>query len=201
MRKFRYWTAVSLGAVAIATIAGPAISQSATETYTYDALGRLVRIDRSGGQNDGKITGTCFDPAGNRTRYDLSSSAPAACPTPTPVPTPTSTPTPTPTPTNSPPTTVANTVGVLCGATATADLVANDSDPEGNVPLSLVSLSVPDGDGAAGASIISSTSVSITGDFEHSTTIYTYTVQDSLGATSTGTLTINTNGPSSQCGL
>ncbi|MAL00484.1 MAG: hypothetical protein CL805_15545 [Citromicrobium sp.] len=65
----------------------------------------------------------------------------------------------------------------------------------------MVSLSIPDGNGFAGASIISSTSVSISGDFEHSTTIYTYTVQDSLGATSTGTLTINTNGPPSQCGL
>ena len=199
MRKFRYWTAVSFGAVAMAMSAGPAISQSATETYTYDALGRLVQIDRSGGQNDGKITGTCFDPAGNRTRYDLASSTPAACPTPVPLPTPT--PPPTPTPTNSPPTTVADTVGVLCGATTTADLVANDSDPEGNVPLSLVSLSVPDGAGAAGALIVSSTSVSIHGDFEHSTTIYTYTVQDSLGATSTGTLTINTGGPPNQCGL
>ena len=199
MRKFRYWTAVSFGAVAMAMSAGPAISQSATETYTYDALGRLVQIDRSGGQNDGKITGTCFDPAGNRTRYDLASSTPVACPTPVPLPTPT--PTPTPTPSNSPPVTAADTVGVLCNATTTANLVANDSDPEGDVPLSLVSLSLPSGSGLAGAAIVSSTSVSITGDFEHSTTTYTYTVEDSLGATSTGTLTINTNGPSSQCGL
>ena len=89
MRKLRYWSVVSLGTMAIAMIAGPAISQSATETYTYDALGRLVKIDRSGGQNDGKITGTCFDPAGNRTRYDLSDSAPAACPTFVSLPTPT----------------------------------------------------------------------------------------------------------------
>ena len=58
-----------------------------TTTYSYDGLGRLKGSTISGGTNSGRTTGTCFDAAGNRTRYDVATSAPGACPTPTPTPT------------------------------------------------------------------------------------------------------------------
>jgi YD repeat-containing protein len=61
---------------------------SETRTYSYDALGRLVASTIAGGPNDTRQIGTCFDRAGNRMRYDVATSAPAACPTPTPTPTP-----------------------------------------------------------------------------------------------------------------
>ena len=164
---------------------GTAGQAGETRTYTYDARGRLVAVDVNGGPADGQSAAYAYDDAGNRTNVTATGGA--------------SPPTPTPTPTNSPPTAVADVVSVLCGATTTANLVANDSDPENNTPLSLVSIVLSGGSGFSGASIASSTSVSIHGDFEHSTTIYTYTVQDSLGATSTGTLTINAVGPPSKC--
>lgn len=85
MRRSRVWFLSTSGA-AIALASG-AIAQETT-TYSYDALGRLKASTISGGPNAGKQTGTCFDPAGNRTRYDVASAPPAPCPTPTPTPTP-----------------------------------------------------------------------------------------------------------------
>jgi YD repeat-containing protein len=59
-----------------------------TVTYSYDALGRLTGSTTAGGPNNSRTTGTCFDHAGNRMRYDVATSAPSTCPTPTPTPTP-----------------------------------------------------------------------------------------------------------------
>jgi len=81
--------ALLLSGVAIATLIESASFASETTTYSYDALGRLVTTARSGGPNNGVIMGTCFDSAGNRVRYDVTTSTPAACPTPAPTPTPT----------------------------------------------------------------------------------------------------------------
>lgn len=70
----------------VATVAGA----QETTTYNYDALGRLTGSSTAGGPNNNVATGTCFDRAGNRTRYDVNaptptpSPAPGACPTPTP---------------------------------------------------------------------------------------------------------------------
>ena len=53
-----------------------------TVNYSYDELGRLTGSNTTGGPNNTRTTGTCFDRAGNRMRYDVSTSAPSACPTP-----------------------------------------------------------------------------------------------------------------------
>ena len=180
MRKLRYWSVVSSRAVAIGTIAGPAISQSVSETFSGDALGRLVQIDRSGGENDGKIISTCFDPVGDRTRYDLTSSAPAASPMST-------------TPANALPVTELDAVSVFCKATTTANLVVNDSYPENEVPLSLMSIET-DSIGSASIAIMSSRSVSITGSSSAGTANFLYVVQDSLGAQSSDVITAPTCG-------
>ena len=71
-----------------ALLAGMAAAAE-TKTYSYDALGRLTGSSIAGGPNDTRKTGTCFDRAGNRLRYDVATATPAACPTPTPTPTPT----------------------------------------------------------------------------------------------------------------
>jgi hypothetical protein len=65
----------------------------------------------------------------------------------------------------------------------------NDYDPDGNTPLSLVSISYSGGLGTAFDSdprIIFRPNSSGTG-----TAVITYTVQDSLGATATGTFNLN----------
>ena len=75
-------TTFSLAGVAVALLVGTAFAQETT-TYSYDALGRLTGSATAGGPNNTRQTGTCFDRAGNRTRYDVSTSAPSPCPTPT----------------------------------------------------------------------------------------------------------------------
>lgn len=53
-----------------------AAQASETSTYTYDALGRLTAVARSGGPNDGAQVNTVFDANGNRTSHG-GTSAPA----------------------------------------------------------------------------------------------------------------------------
>lgn len=84
MNRAKVWLACSVTTAAIASYG--AVAQETT-TYSYDGLGRLKSSAIAGGSNSGRTTGTCFDAAGNRMRYDVATSAPAACPTPTPTPT------------------------------------------------------------------------------------------------------------------
>lgn len=85
MRRGRLGLAAVVGIVAAA--ASAAYAQETT-TYVYDELGRLVSSSISGGPNNSRVTGTCFDRAGNRIRYDVATTQPATCPTPAPTPTP-----------------------------------------------------------------------------------------------------------------
>ncbi len=167
-------------------------------TYSYDELGRLVASTRSGGPNNGVAMGTCFDAAGNRTVYAVNTGGSASCAgsTPTPTPTPTPTATPTPTPTNLPPVTVADSAAISCWEAAQVNLTANDSDPENNVPLALLSITRISGE--ADATIVSASSVNVNANGKGSST-FTYTVADSLGASSTGQLSILSTGSVNYC--
>ena len=75
-----------------------ASAQSSTETFSYDALGRLIKAETTGGQNNGETRELTCDPAGNRTSY-ASTCATGSC---APAPTPTQALTPAPTPTLTP---------------------------------------------------------------------------------------------------
>jgi len=66
------------------------------------------------------------------------------------------------------------------------NVVANDTDPEGNYPLALVSVSDPSGH----ASVSNSTTIGFSGT-SIGTYVVQYTVRDSLGATAVGTLTVD----------
>lgn len=88
MRRRLFLAGVSLASM---TFAATAEAQSSTETYTYDALGRLVKVQTSGGQNDGETRDIAYDHAGNRTSY-AACTAGLCSPTPSPTPTPTPTP-------------------------------------------------------------------------------------------------------------
>jgi hypothetical protein len=68
------------------------------------------------------------------------------------------------------------------------NVIANDTDPEGNYPLSLVSVSY--GGLKGDAYIYSSDSIEFDSNGASGTASISYTVQDSLGATSTGTFTV-----------
>lgn len=84
MSRAKIWLT---GSVATAAILSCSALAQETTTYSYDGLGRLSGSNISGGTNGGRKTGTCFDAAGNRTRYDVATSTPSSCPTPTPTPT------------------------------------------------------------------------------------------------------------------
>lgn len=65
------------------------------------------------------------------------------------------------------------------------DVIANDTDPEGNIPLMLMSIT----QGTKG-SATALRSVYYTAGSQTGIDVLTYTVRDSLGASSTGTLTV-----------
>lgn len=185
---------------------GGMAAASETTIYSYDALGRLVATTRSGGPNNGVAMATCFDAAGNRTAYVVGTGGTATCgvatPTPTPTPTPTTTPTPTPTPTsgNQPPVTTNDSVSLACHTSTTINLTANDTDPENNVPLVLTSVVVTTDPLSTGTtvSIISGSTVQVNAGDKGAST-FTYTVADSLGASSTGLLSVTSTGGALAC--
>ncbi len=181
---------VSTG-VATILAAGVASAQSSTESYTYDARGRLAEAKTAGGQNNNEVHSICYDRSGNRTRYRAASNGTSiTCPVAAPAPTPSPAPTPTPTPTNSPPVTANDAVAGTCFTAITKNLTANDTDPEGNYPLTLTA--VGPSSGGASAYIVSASSVRVVFGPKWDWSSVSYTVRDSLGATSTGQLSIST---------
>lgn len=92
---------------------------------------------------------------------------------------------------NSPPVTANDyaTIG-RCGF-VTKNVVANDSDPEGNYPLTLTDVYY---NGAKGVAYqVSDTSIEFEAGSNTGVAAISYTVSDSLGATSSGTFTVTIN--------
>lgn len=101
MRSKFLFTGTSIAALAVANLA---YAQSSTETYQYDALGRLIKVETTNGSNDGQTRDITYDDADNRISYEATGGpTPAPSPSPTPSPSPSPTPTPAPTPTPPPP--------------------------------------------------------------------------------------------------
>jgi len=177
--------ALPFAAAASIMIPAPAAA-SETATYTYDALGRLVATSTTGTVNNGVTVTTGYDPAGNRCNYSVTgvggvagtagscaaggggggtNQAPLA----------------------------ANDSGSMTRCVAkTFAVLANDSDPDGNLPLALVSVS---GTSVRGTPSISGTSILFEPNDITGTASVTYVMRDSLGATDSAVLTITiTNG-------
>jgi YD repeat-containing protein len=150
----------------IATI-GVAAHASETISYAYDANGRLVRVNRTGTVNNGIATTYQHDKADNRANLTVIGS---------------------PNTLNNPPTTVNNTLSLQRCTVRTVNVLTNDSDPEGNTPLSLTALT--NANSARGSATFTSNGV-VTFDATGTGSVtLVYTVQDSLGASSTGNLTV-----------
>ena len=64
---------VGLAIAATIAASSPAAAQE-TKTYTYDALGRLVVVQKSGGPNDQTTSTYDYDKAGNRTQVSTNGS-------------------------------------------------------------------------------------------------------------------------------
>ena len=160
------------------------------QTYAYDDLGRLIRVSYTGTVNNNQIHSTCFDENDNRMRYRSDPlGAAATCPTPTPAPTPspTQTPPPPPPPSNNPPATNADSVtGKIC-ETASKNVTANDTDPDGDLPLTVTAVATSS---LADVYIVSSSTIGVAAYGSTGSTSVSYTIVDSRGASATGTLTI-----------
>ena len=72
MRRLALLASSSVVAFACGSIS---YAQSSTETYTYDSLGRLVKVVTANGSNNGETDSICYDDAGNRTQYVSNTSA------------------------------------------------------------------------------------------------------------------------------
>ena len=60
---------IAVSALAVLAAAADFAQASETQTYTYDALGRLVVVGSTGTINNGQKHSICYDSAGNRTEY------------------------------------------------------------------------------------------------------------------------------------
>lgn len=65
MSRWKAWELVVAGGI-IAAASAAAIAAE-TVAYTYDAKGRLVKVERSGTVNNNVVTNYTFDKADNRT--------------------------------------------------------------------------------------------------------------------------------------
>ncbi|HYG29067.1 MAG TPA: hypothetical protein VD887_02515 [Allosphingosinicella sp.] len=167
-----------VGAAVGAFVLSEAAQASETIVYTYDALGRLVAVSTSGGPNNGLNVSTCYDRAGNRAAYAVATgSPPPACPPPS-----------SPPPPNQPPVTVADTDSAPKCASRMVQVTANDTDPEGNYPLAVTAVNQPWAEPGSGG-FVEFEAPSVNGTY-----VITYTVADTLGASSNGTLTVTVSG-------
>lgn len=164
-------------AFAAAVLAAGAAAASETVTYTYDPLGRLIAVQHMGAVNDGRADSLCYDPAGNRALYKSSAAgALADCAT-APAP-----------PANQPPVAAPDFLTAPKCQQRTVDVIANDSDPEGDAPLTLASVTSDWARlGAGGVVLI--TTPDTNGNYP-----IAYTVTDSLGASAGGILTLTVTG-------
>jgi hypothetical protein len=69
MQSEMRFTGICLGVSALSIAA--AAEASEIQTFSYDALGRLVATSSSGAVNNGVVVSTEYDPAGNRKKYGV----------------------------------------------------------------------------------------------------------------------------------
>jgi YD repeat-containing protein len=77
MKREYKWAVAAMGAAVAAASAAPAAE---TITYSYDAKGRLVKVERSGTVNNGVKAEYSHDKADNRTNVTVTGSPNAAPP-------------------------------------------------------------------------------------------------------------------------
>lgn len=172
-------------------------AEAQTKTHEYDELGRVVVSETNGGTHDGKARSTCFDPAGNRTDFESSTSGstltcadpPAAPPPPGNPPPP---PPPPPPPSNSPPVTEDDVELMGCDLTMSFDVAGDDEDAEDD-PLPPTLTAITPGGVIATASV-SDGLAEVSSGLSEGTQAFTYTVEDSQGLTATGQLTVHVVG-------
>ena len=102
-------------------------------------------------------------------------------------------------PQSQPPVTQPDSISLTCNTSGNLNVTANDSDPGGHIPLTVISAVVTSG--GATASIYSASTLTIYADTMPGTSTITYTVKNTLNATATGTVTVTTTGTIKSCSM
>ena len=176
---------ISVSVIALMMPSG--VTATETVTYSYDAQGRLVQSVISGTINNGQTSSTTFDAANNRTNYAVSLSGSTPPPPPPPPP-----------PPNQPPVSVADaTLSVVCNASGVRNVLGNDTDPEGDLPLSMTLT------GGSGINYVAQEGAQSIRFYAPPTrnTAYavSYLITDARGATTSATLALYVTGSIAQC--
>jgi len=170
---------------AIALIVPFGVNAAETVAYSYDARGRLIKVIRSGSaqSNSNVTTDYTHDKANNRKQF-VTINSPNSPGTPPPPPPPPSS--------NQPPVANPDNAGSMqvC-KTKNVVVTSNDTDPEGNLPLAVTAAS---GNGSMDAVVVNGTTIQIISSSDTGSQSANYTVRDSLGASSSGTVTVNVSG-------
>lgn len=88
---------------------------------------------------------------------------------------------------NTPPVAATDSTSLATCSTKTINVTANDTDADGDLPLTVISAS---GNGRVGASVASATSVQLSSGMQTGATAVSYTIKDSGGATDSGTISV-----------
>ncbi len=75
-------TLLASASLATILVACQASAQSSTETFTYDPLGRLIKVEVADGPSDGEVRDYAYDDAGNRTLVTNGTGGSTPAPTP-----------------------------------------------------------------------------------------------------------------------
>lgn len=135
--------------------------QPTVNSFTYDALGRLINVTDT--INGDRKYG--YDAAGNRTQVSLRALG------------------------NRAPVAVNESITIPYQTTAYLNVLANDSDPDGD-PISIKSFTSC---GSASPSLSGTTGFNIYASYGPSTCSFTYTITDDRGAVATATVTVTVN--------
>lgn len=141
--------------------------------YTYDSLRRVTKATYPNGAS----ISYQYDNAGNVTSVVSSGG------------------TPPPPPANLPPVANADSFGIQKCSFSYFDVLGNDTDPDNNVPLSIVSVT---GSGKVSATLVDSQTIRFESYSVLGSTTLSYKIQDSQGAQAVGTIYV-TVAPAPAC--
>ena len=79
-RKAAMLIGAGAAAIAAGTAAAPSTAAAETLAYRYDARGRLIHVERTGGPSNGINTAYSFDRADNRTARNTGAGVPPPSP-------------------------------------------------------------------------------------------------------------------------
>lgn len=182
------WPTAWLVASAAAAQAGE------TVTYSYDSLGRLTGVSRTGAATGPSTAGYSYDPADNRSNVTVVAPAPAPLSSPAPSlslsTSLSASPSPSPSAGNRPPVAVDDNAAIrICDRVGSFLPLANDHDPDGDAPIVLLEVSYSGGLGNAVADeqrILFMPTGLGTG-----TASIAYRIRDAEGASAIGRLTLD----------